>query len=644
MSFKPTAHPVLANLTAAQAVSMGKVAWTEAMTRREQIIRDERADPFRCGWEPPIWKVCDALLGFPWVDAAWAERLRQRLGFQRPVRILLINGGNRAGKTHYAAKRTMQILRLLERDWKVRGWAFHKTLAMSAENQQPLFLEFLPAELRARDFKEKVTYIAYKQKQGFSDGKFVLPTGAEQRFLAYEQDKTNIEGGNLDIVWPDEHVPADWIETLELRIAERDGWMIVTFTPTEGYSDAVKLFQDGAETVMESTAFLCPKDGGPPDVARALGLSAEQLAELDQASAAKRAACAPASVPENCLAWAEGQPGQPAVPAGREFETVPRVMRCAGGEGKRAVVFFHSSDNPYGNPLNVWRTVADKPREFIRERFYGIAHRLKQPTFPKFNARVHVIAAETVPSAGTNYHLVDGASGRNLFMLWIRVVGNQAYVYREFPGPHYIRGVGVPGPWALPDGKKADGRPGPAQNSFGWGYLEYKRQIAELEGWHAARQPQPGDLTEAEWIESWREEAGTDEPIARRSLDSRWASAPKLENDRPRTALTDFEDIGLFFHTTPGNPIHEGKLAINALLSYDETRPMDAFNHPHLFISNACPNLLFSLQTWSGDDGNKGACKDPIDCLHYFASDECPDLEGTPESDDNDEPTPNQYY
>src|SRR5262245_31565203 len=123
--FQPTPHPVLALPTAAQAVAMGEAAWRDAMVRREEIIAREKIDPFGNCWEPPIWKVCDALLGFPWVDADWAERMRQHLGFNKPVTILLINGGNRAGKSQYAANRSMRILRLRE---AAKAWALHSTL------------------------------------------------------------------------------------------------------------------------------------------------------------------------------------------------------------------------------------------------------------------------------------------------------------------------------------------------------------------------------------------------------------------------------------------------------------------------------------------------------------------------------------
>jgi phage terminase large subunit-like protein len=535
-AFTPTPHPVLAMPTPAEAMAMGAERWRAAMLRREEIIQKEKLDPFRHSWEPPIWKVCDALLGFPWVDAEWAEKMRRRLGFKKRVRVLLINGGNRAGKSQYAGSRAMRILRLKD---SVRGWALHSKDQMGIDYQQPIFWHYMDPSLKVKDIRSATTYITYKQKTGFSEGKFVLPNRSDMTFLNYEMDKKTIEGGNLDIIWPDELVPPDWVETMELRIAEKDGSMIVTFTPIEGYTPTVAMFQDGATVAMEMTAFVCPKDGGPPDVARALGLNEEQLEEIKRAAEEKRTPIYPQSVPQDCSAWIEGKTGQPDVPAGREFETVPRVLKCVDAEENRAVVFFHSADNPYGNPKSVWALIQSKPAAFIKERFYGVASKSFAARFPKFNLKVHVVSPEQVPAEGTNYHLVDPSSGRNFFMLWMRVTPENVYVYREWPGPYYIEGVGVPGPWALPDGRHPDGKPGPAQTTFGFGNLDYKKQIAKLEGWKDAEKPKPEKLTEREWIAEWDEYNGAREVIARRKMDSRFASAPKQENDRPVT-LIDF--------------------------------------------------------------------------------------------------------
>lgn len=578
-----TDHPILPLPRPREAAARGEAWWVEAIRRREKAIRREQADPLRHGWEPPIWKVCDALIGFPRPEPDWteiAERIRQRLKFRRLIKILLILGGNRSGKSEYIAKRTCQLV-----SWnkKKRVWMFHSTERMSIEYQQPLIWKYLPPEIK-KVVRSAVAYISFSLKNGFSDGRVVLPSESDISFRNYEQDRSTIEGGEIDLAAPDELIPPDWLETLELRVATRGGAIVVTFTPVDGYTETVAMMCDGAETVMESVGFLLPKDGGEPDVARALGLTAEELAEIeaevDAAKKERRAPklYAPLARPEDCLAWVNEDCGdvlgigQAPIPPGRKFETVPRVLKCADPEESRAVVHFHSSDNPYGNPLSVWSLIRGKSTAYQRERFYGIANKTISGKFPKFKHDVHVKTLRDIPGQRINRHLLDPAGSRNFFQLWIAATPIGDFVYREWPGPYEIPGIGVPGPWALPGGgvingrRRHDGRPGPGQQSFGWGYLQYKAEIARLEGWHDLRGDPRGELKNAknaqERLELARAENGTDELIFERYIDSRPASAPKIENDRATTSLTQFEEMGLVFTPTPGDDIEEGVIDV----------------------------------------------------------------------------------
>lgn len=660
--FTPTPHPVLGLPTPAQMAAMGHDKWAQLMLEREERILKERAEPFPHWFEPPIWKVCDALLGFPWVDPVWAEKMRKHLGFDKPVKILLINGGNRGGKSEYASDRVMRVLRYWKTYWPERhepasAWCLHSTLPMSKKYQQPLFYQALPPELRGKDIKSKETYITYKQKTGFSEDNFVLPGGADCSFKAYEQDVKGIEGGNIDIIWPDELVPADWVETMELRIAERAGWMIVTFTPVQGYTETVRMFQDGAQVVQESTAYLLPKDGGEPDVARALGLTAAELAEVKRAEADKRAAYCPQSRPEDCNLWLD-TPGAVRAEDGREFETVPRVMKCVGSspEQPRACVFFYTADNPYGNPKSVWATISGKAAEFKRERFYGVANKVFSARFPKFNLKVHIVPANAIPQEGTNYHVIDPCDGRNFFQGWFRRTPNRVYLYREWPGGYAIPDVGLPGAWALPSGKHPDGKRGPAQNSFGWGHLRYKLEIARLEGWTEYASARPDGLSEEDWREqqrAWHEANGAREVIQERFIDSRFASTPKMQDDKPVTLIEEFAELGLNFTPTPGDDISEGVQMVQNALDYDVDKPVDYFNCPELLISAECVNTIYALQTWTGYSAQgkrslEGATKDPIDILRYFFLADCPYLGGHTEDEEEEEsefaPKRQQHY
>jgi hypothetical protein len=80
--------------------------------------------------------------------------------------------------------------------------------------------------------------------------------------------------------------------------------------------------------------------------------------------------------------------------------------------------------------------------------------------------------------------------------------------------------------------------------------------------------------------------------------------------------------MGMDFELTPAFTIAEGKMKINDALDWDASRAMDFMNSPKYLISAECRNTIFSYLTWTGEDGNKGACKDPIDLdCYYFLSD-----------------------
>lgn len=301
-TWQPTAHPVIGLPSAEDAMAMGAQQFQALFGRggkRERIIAEEKADPFHKGWEPPIWRVCDALLGFPWVPEPEAMAYREHLGFRKPVDVLLINGGQRGAKTTYGIKRLMKVL-LGGRERN--AWCFHSNLDMSIQWHQAVAYGYLPAHLKKK-IQSSTTYIAFKRQTGFSEQKFILDNLSTCKFRTYEQDPSSIEGANLDYIFCDELVPPEVVRTLQLRIAERQGKMVIGFTPVEGYTETVREFQDGAQVMKESVAYLCPRDGGPPAVPEALGLTHEEYAELARSQEERRVCLAPWSRPENCAEW-----------------------------------------------------------------------------------------------------------------------------------------------------------------------------------------------------------------------------------------------------------------------------------------------------------------------------------------------------
>jgi hypothetical protein len=509
------------------------------LREREEQIARMVEDPWRFGWLNPAWERA---------DAAYAE-LREK--FRKGVTELLILGGNRSGKSRYFARKAMQHL---VNTPGAKVWCLQSTEAASIQNQQPYLWEYLPKEWKpsasGKLKKGAVANITYSQKGGFTENSFVLPNGSQCWFKFYSMDVSSIEGAELNFCWADELVTPDWLEALRFRLLTRDGELGIGFTPVEGYTTTVKEYLDGAKTLEECDAPLLPRyrDGN------LIGL-----------------------------------------------EQVPRIQQCT--REKARVVYFHTADNPYGNPEAMETELRGSNRERILMRAYGVPTKARMSMFPAFRENVHVVPPDKIPRVGTVYHFVDPGEGKSWAMLWlIFTPDKRCWIYREFPNDDdYIEGVGYPGPWAEADGKLQDGRPGPAQKACAaFGFEDYKRVI------DAAEKKDGEQIDRPEPMERW--------------MDSRYGNTPTMTHEGVSTLIEQcYDRVGLVFKATSGQSISEGVAIINDMLAYDSERPLGADNNPRLFISERCKNLIYALKTWTGADGKKGATKDWIDLLRYIA-------------------------
>jgi hypothetical protein len=210
------------------------------------------------------------------------------------------------------------------------------------------------------------------------------------------------------------------------------------------------------------------------------------------------------------------------------------------------------------------------------------------------------VRAEDVPAEGTNYLVVDPRPFVNWFMVWYRVTKDGLiYAYREWPD--------VPrcGPWAVPsDHNKPDGQPGPGQRyEAGRGLNAYRRLIRELEGnevvFERIIDPRAGNS----------KVAGVDE--ASTLIEMLGEDAKDAEG-----AVQGMEFVPACKEKNAKDPLH----SVQEWIDYALDRPVDATNQPRLKVSEACQNLDYALRTWTNLDGEKGATKDPIDCVKYLAA------------------------
>jgi len=598
-AFTPTDHPVLKLPTREQALAMGEEAVKEFLAKREKLIADERDDAYRYGYVPQCWKDADAM-----VD----EFL-----------LTCIFGGNGAGKTWYAAWRAMRTL--VEKAGS-KVLFIHESEKSSIMVHQAIMWHYLPAEYRVPDTRRHRTKnITYTVKSGFADNKFVLPNGSICMFATYKQDIKDYEGTGWSLVCADENLPLTWLKTLLFRLPRCQGKFIWAFTPIAGITPSIRHITNKAETTKSLPAPLLPQD----------------------------------------------ETHVPDCPPGH----MPYIQRPLWKDAR--VIYFFSEMNPYGQYEEMKRVLAKVNKTDIERRAYGYAKNTMRGAFPQFGA-VHIVsdrsqesgvrsqngaaapseqrasgvgasvpaspseAQRSVPKPTrsviiptdsclltpeflktcTLRHFADPASARNMFQIWVATdKDGRHYIYRDWPDAETY------GDWAVPseDSRRWDGDPGEAQPAIGLSVAEYKRLILEAEGnkWDGTKWDMCG------------------ETIHERGIDPRSGAARTIaENDGGNSLIDMFLDeqldqggnaVGpsMQFDPAPGLSEDEGIMAINNLLAYDQKQPVCPYiNEPKLYISSACRNTIWALQNYTRHDGEKAACKDPIDTLRYFAtSDPC---------------------
>ena len=537
--FKQTDNPFFPKLTDDEIKALvwahGLEYAEDILYRREQALWNANHDPLNYGFELRPWEKGRELM-------AVADEL-------------LILGGNRASKTEFAAK---MVCETLVNKKSAVAWCLHSSLPTSIELQQPIIKKYLPPEWREMGKKGAIANVSWTDKNGFSDQVFVLPNKSRCRFLHYTQDIKVLEGGECDIIWCDELVPLNWLETLRFRIATRQGKLMITFTPVKGYSMTVKDYVAGAKIAETRPSELLPKN-------------------------INVAGC----------------------PAGH----MPYVLEPYR-KNSRVMTFF-TEDNPFGGYESVKKMLDGKNSTEIKIRAYGWADKLEGKIFAKFDEKVHVVAPDKIPTTGTRFCATDPAGVKNWFIKWyiIDPLG-RAFIYREWPDRQTY------GEWALPS-EKPDGRPGPAQSSdHGSSIVGYKKLILELEGWKWNEKDKVWDGSNAEKIfcryidprmggaEVPSEEEGT-------SIISMMQDEQKDKSDNT---------IGpqMTWLAADGGSIDEGIQVINNWLDYDDDEEITALNAPRLYVSADCEQSIYAFHEYTGRDGLKGALKDVVDPDRYF--------------------------
>jgi len=513
---KWTPHPLLPIPSDEEFAAMDAEEIIAYHRLHHETINKAALDPYRYGFRLPHWKKAEEAL--------------------EEVNEILALGGNRSGKTAWGA---YCVVRAAIENPGAEIFCFSQTAEVSIRQQQKAVWEWLPPELKSKTTSSS-TYISYTQKNGFAEGSLILPNKSQiifKTYSAYSNNPTILEGAELGShtptwvnigIWLDEYLSSpDLIETVRFRLATRNAKMLVTFTPIDGWTEVVRDYLDGAETVESRKAELL---GG---------------------------------------------------------ETVPYVQRSKKRDA--SIHYFHSQDNPFGGYDRIKHDLTNESREVILVRAYGVPTKSYATKFPKFSTSVNVVPASAIPKEKvTWYQVIDPAGAKNWFMSWIAVDGTGCFwVAREWPG------VNV-GDWAEP-GREGKWKPGQGAKGLGYGLIDYIELIQQIEA-----------------------ELGIE--VHERLIDPRYAQIKYQERERESCLLSDLDDLDFIVKAAPGDHIEDGLQKIVDLMAYDTSKPIDAGNRPHFYVSEDCENIIRALAEYTGEEGLKDAWKDPIDTIRYAAA------------------------
>lgn len=611
---KPTPHPLLPWFSPQEMRQLlqepgGEETIVKLFQEREERIRLALADPLHHGFELDHWKDADALLFLQ-------------------IIFLIILGGNRSGKSEYAAKRVVQAC---VKHPGTRIICLSEDMDASKVNQQSVIWKYLPLPWKALRQKRDpagIFKVNYTDANGFTEGLTVFPNRSRIHFKTYNEDPGEVEGwmfGHPDVLtvgaWPDEKLRLNWYRMFERRLRFQPAHLLWTYTPIDGMTPVIKAAVGTSAKTIES-----------------------RFAEL---------------LPDRV--------NVPTLPVGH----MPYIQEPSGVSRGR-VIYFFSQYNAFGAQgrsfyEGVKENVAGKSSDVVMKVAYGYTTDTQGQAFPLFG-EWNVVKERNLPKIATKFHLSDPATARNWANLWVLVTpGNESeqeyYFDCDWPDAQRF------GEWAVEserelsaDNKKGwDGERGPAQTrALGWGVVQYKQMFLETERiavpdqilrWTGEADERDELRTEVDnelldllekWFEhAWRRQVvlqairegkplrNLQEPIFERLIDPRAGKDEHIAENGGSCIIDDFAAeqkdsqgvvIGprMYFRQAAGTSIYDGVTKIKELMNWDATRPLQKIvNAPRFFVSERCKQLRWALEHYTGLGGEDGACKDFIDLVRY---------------------------
>tara|TARA_Y100001938_G_scaffold25624_2_gene34235 strand:- start:2493 stop:4217 length:1725 start_codon:yes stop_codon:yes gene_type:complete len=468
---------------------------------------------------------------------------------------LIILGGNRSGKTIYGAR---SVVKAAIENPGSTIFVFSQNAEVSVRQVQSAVYDWLPPHLR-KTSRSAGTYLSFKRQTGFAGASFILPNESRvifRTYTAFAQDPSSIEGAELGSFSP-------------------------SFVNFGVWCDEYL----GSPTLLDTLRFRCATRNAKilATFTPIWGYSETVRLFLHQAETIEQA---------------------PAELLGGELVPVSQRSKLRDA----SVIYFHSAWNPFGGFSRIASDLANSSRDEILTRAYGVPVRSSATVFPMFSREVNVVKPEQIPMKDvTTYQIIDPGGSKDWCACWVNVDASGTFwVWKEYPDGE---------DWA--EWRTGEWRPGPGARGKGYGIRDFVRMFYEMEG---------GIVTEHEDGRITTDTSGKGVPVYERIIDPRMA---KIQTPGAGSGavsiLSNLDDMDFVCQPAlipgggQGHEIEQGLQALNDLMSYDRSQPVDAVNRPKFYVSEDCQNIISALGEYTGQGGLKEAWKDPIDCLRYAA-------------------------
>ena len=630
------------------AEQCGEDSALEYFRSREKRIEDSFRDPFKYEFPLPHWADVEDMV------------CRKTLTF--------IPGGNNPGKSWWSGSLVMRFL-LRRFTWDGLGAGKLKVLMIAQDDdaskmfQQPAVYAHFPLEWRIANEAGKKPAgfskcINYSDKNGFTEGAFVLPPGGPKgqcwfkTVAQYTREPKSFEGPAYDLVIIDEGCPLPLLEALLGRAAKVGGRVIYLLTCVHGYDQAMGRGLEGARVIKSlpmqwqfgniqhstfNTEQPAPKTGGinpqivfpelklgehQTDLLKRLGVPAGHMPYMMQ--------------PVNpnwgvIFMWNFWNPFQPPgkwVPPGRQPLVVPKHAQHWGEVPGALPSLF---DSCVGQAK--WRVIV---------KIFGWVEKVGQLAVGNFNPSVHIVrdeqreALDKLVREGkcTVYMSDDPETQRSHAILWQATLpSGQKYVFDESPR-------GSEGEWVNGNGDRGEGQY--AYSAVGANF--YKRHIRGRE-----REWNIKDQLESE---VGLDPGGHRPPLHPCVMLRRGDPRGFATEESTATGTRSMFELYLEDHSAehpdcgpmvfmPAKLRRSSSLDLDNiinLLRYDQERyeregSFSAENRPMLLVSERCENLIHCILNYTltdlGRSDEDNPFRDFIDSWRYLNSGETPyvDLE-----------------